>query len=108
MGSFSEVLTNNQAKSINKISDAIGKKLETFNDSPTAYNKAKSSTGVATISNNPSKTKATRAATISVNLKSTSRSNASVEGDGGSSSSSSSSRSISSSRSSSSSSSSSQ
>ena len=65
MGSFSEVLTNNQAKSINKISDAIGKKLETFNDSPTAYNKAKSSTGVATISNNPSKTKATRAATIS-------------------------------------------
>ena len=59
MGSFAEVLTNNQAKNINKISDKIGKKLETFNNSLTAYNKAKSSTWVATISINPNKTKAT-------------------------------------------------
>ena len=42
MGSFAEVLTNNQTKNIQKISDEIGKKLETFNDSLTAYNKTKS------------------------------------------------------------------
>ena len=58
VGSFAEVLTNNQTKNINKISDKIGKKLETFNNSLTAYNKAKSSTWVATISINPNKTKA--------------------------------------------------
>ena len=33
MGSFGEVLTNNQAKNINIISNEIRKKLETFNDS---------------------------------------------------------------------------
>ena len=49
MGNFAEVLTNNQAKNINKISDKIRKKLETFNNSLTTYNKAKSSTGAATI-----------------------------------------------------------
>ena len=42
-GNFAEVLANNQANNINKISDEIGKKLETFNF--TAYNKAKSSMG---------------------------------------------------------------
>ena len=57
MGSFAEILIKNQAKNINKISDETGKKLETFNDSLTAHNKAKSSTGVATISINPSKQK---------------------------------------------------
>ena len=56
MRSFAEVLTNNQANNINTISDEIGKKLET-NNSFTAYNKVKSSTGVATISINPNKTK---------------------------------------------------
>ena len=86
MGSFVEVLANNQTKNINKISNEIGKKLETFNDSLTAY-KANSSTKVATISVNPNKTKAMGAATISVNPKSTSRANASVEDDGSSSSS---------------------
>ena len=58
MGNFAEVLPNNQAKNINKISDEIGKKLESFNNSLTAYNKAKTSAGVATISINPNKTKA--------------------------------------------------
>ena len=82
MGSFIEVLANNRTKNINKISNEIGKKLETFNDSLIAH-KAKSSTGVATISINPNKTKVMRAATISVNSKSTSRANASVEDDGG-------------------------
>ena len=87
MGSFTEVLTNNQAKNINKISVETGKKLETFNNGLTTYNKIKTSTGVATISINPNKTKATEAATISVNPRNTSRANASVEDDGGSSSS---------------------
>ena len=84
MGSFAEVLTNNQTKNINKISDEIGKKLETFNNSLTTYNKTKSSTGVATISINPNKTKTMGAATISVNPRNTSRANACVEDDGGS------------------------
>ena len=57
IGSFAEVLTNNQAKNINKMKDEIGKKLETFSNILTAYNKAESSTGVATISINPNKTK---------------------------------------------------
>ena len=65
MGNFAEVLTNNQDKNINKISNEVGKKLETFNNSLTEYNKAKSSTGVATISINPKKTKATRTVIIS-------------------------------------------
>ena len=30
MGNFAEVLTNNQDKNINKISNEVGKKLETF------------------------------------------------------------------------------
>ena len=71
MGRFAEVLTNNQTKNISKISNKIGKKLETFNDSLIAH-KAKSNTGVATISINPNKTKAMGAATISVNPKSNS------------------------------------
>ena len=54
MGSFGEVLTNNQAKNINIISNEIRKKLETFNDSWITF-KAKSSTGVATISIKPKK-----------------------------------------------------
>ena len=87
MGSFAEVLANNQTKNINKISNKIGKKLETFNDSLIAH-KAKSSTGVATISINPPKIKAMGAATISINPKSTSTANATIEDDGGSSSSS--------------------
>ena len=57
MGSFLEALANNQTKNINKISNEIAKILETFNDSLIAY-KAKSSTGIATISINPNKTKA--------------------------------------------------
>ena len=65
MGNFAEVLTNNRDKNINKISNEVGKKLETFNNSLTEYNKAKSSTGVATISINPKKTKATGTVTIS-------------------------------------------
>ena len=55
MESLAEVLANNQTKNINKISNEIGKKLETFNDSLIAY-KAKSSIKVATISGNPNKT----------------------------------------------------
>ena len=55
MGSVADVLVNNQTKNINKISNEIGKKLETFNDSLIAY-KAKSSIKVATISGNPNKT----------------------------------------------------
>ena len=85
MGIFADVPTNNKAKNINKIKDETEKKLETFNNSLTAYNKAKGSTGVATISINPNKTKATGAATISVNPRNTSRANASVEDDGSSS-----------------------
>ena len=50
MESFAEVLTNDQTENKNKICDEIGKKLETFNNSLTAYNKSKSSTGVATMS----------------------------------------------------------
>ena len=46
MGNFTEVLTNNQEKNINKISNEEGKKLQTFNNSLTEYNKAKGSTGV--------------------------------------------------------------
>ena len=41
MGIFAEFPANNKAKNINKIKDKIGKKLETFNNSLTAYNKAK-------------------------------------------------------------------
>ena len=52
MESLAEVLANNQTKNINKISNEIGKKLETFNDSLILH-KTKSSTGVATISTNP-------------------------------------------------------
>ena len=63
MGSFAEVLSNNQTKNINKISNEIGKKSEIFNDSIIAY-EAKSSTGVATISINANKAKAMGAATI--------------------------------------------
>ena len=59
-GNFAEVFTNNQAKNINKIRAEIGKKLETFNNRLTIYNKAKSSTCVATISNNTNKTEAMR------------------------------------------------
>ena len=55
MESLAEVLANNQTKNINKISNEIGKKLETFNDSLIAY-KVKSSIKVATISGNPNKT----------------------------------------------------
>ena len=84
MGSFAEVLTNNQTKNINKISNEIGKKLETFNNSLTTYNKTKSSTGVVTISISPNKTKTMGVATISVNPRNTSRANACVEDDGGS------------------------
>ena len=80
MGSFAEVLTNNQGKNIRKISNEIGEKLETFNDSLIVY-KAKSSTGVATTSINPNKTKDMRAARISIEPKSTSRANASAEDD---------------------------
>ena len=47
MGSFAEILTNNQTKNINKISDETEKKLETFNNSLTMHNKTKSSSGVA-------------------------------------------------------------
>ena len=61
----------------------IGKKLEIFNNSFTAYNKAKSSTGVATTTINPDKTKATTAAPISISPRNTSRANACVEDDGG-------------------------
>ena len=75
MGNFAEVLANNQTKNINKISDEIGKKLGTFNDSLIAY-KA-----------NTNKAKAMAAATIRVNPKSTSRVNTCVETDGSSSSS---------------------
>ena len=85
MGNFAEVFTNNQAKNINKISAEIGKKLETFNNSLTVYNKAKSSTWVATISINPNKTKAMGAATINLNHRNTSRINTSEEDDGSSS-----------------------
>ena len=63
MGSFAEVLANNQTKNINKISNEIGKKFEIFNDSIIAY-EAKSSTGVATITINANKIKAMGAATI--------------------------------------------
>ena len=87
MGNFAEVLANNQTKNINIISNEIGNKLETFNDSLIAH-KAKSSTGVATISINSNKTKPMGAATTSVNPKSVSRTNASVEDDGDNSSSS--------------------
>ena len=86
MRSFAEVVTNNQAKNINKISDEIGKNLETFNDSLTAYNKVKSTTGVITNSINPNETKATGAALISVKPKSNSRANVSLDDDGSSSS----------------------
>ena len=57
MGNFTEILTNNQEQNINKISNEVGKKLQTFNNSLTEYNKAKGSTGVATISINPNKKK---------------------------------------------------
>ena len=83
MGSFAEILTNNQTKNINKISDETGKKLETFNNSLTMYNKTKSSSGVATISISPNKAKATGMTTISDNPRNTSWANASVEDDGG-------------------------
>ena len=86
MRNFAEVLKNSQVKNMNKISDEIGKKSETFNNTLTAYNKAISSTGVATISINPNKTKATGATTININPRNTSRTNASVEDDGSSSS----------------------
>ena len=57
MGNFTEILTNNQEQNINKISNEVGKKLQTFNNSLTEYNKAKGSTGVATISINLNKNK---------------------------------------------------
>ena len=68
MGNFAEVLTNNKAKDINKINNEIGKKSETFNDSLIAH-KAKSSTGVATISINPNKTKAMGRLQLALTIK---------------------------------------
>ena len=56
MANFVEVLKNNKTKNINKINDETGKKLETLYNSLTTYNEAKSSNGVATITNNPNKT----------------------------------------------------
>ena len=81
MINFAEVLTNNQAKNINKSSDEIGKNSETFNNGLTTYNKAKSSTGVAAIRINSNKTKAKGAATISVNPRNNPKANATVEDD---------------------------
>ena len=54
MGSFGEVLTNNQTKNKNITSNEIRKKLETFSHSLITF-KAKSSTGVATVSIKPNK-----------------------------------------------------
>ena len=54
MGSFGEVLTNNQTKNKNITSNEIRKKLETFNHSLITF-KAQSSTGVATVSIKPNK-----------------------------------------------------
>ena len=62
MGSFVEVLSNNQTKNINKISNEIGKQSEIFNYNIIAY-EAKNSTGVATISINANKAKAMGVAT---------------------------------------------
>ena len=85
-GNFAEVLANNQANNINKISDEIGKKLETFNNSFTAYNKAKRAVWAATININPYKTKTAAAATISLKPRNTFSVNVGVEDDGSSSS----------------------
>ena len=83
MGNFAEVLTLIVCQNVNKISDKIGKTLETFNNSLTAYSKAKDCTGVATISINPNKSH--RAVKISVNPRITSSVNVSVKDDGSSS-----------------------
>ena len=83
MGNFAEVLTLIVCQNVNKISDKIGKTLETFNNSLTAYSKAKDCTGVATISINPNKSH--RAVKISVNPRIASSVNVSVKDDGSSS-----------------------
>ena len=84
MGNFAEVLILIVCQNINKISDKIGKTLETFNNSLIAYNKAKDCAGVATISINPNKSH--RTVKISVNPRNTSSVNVSVKDDGSSSS----------------------
>ena len=87
MGCFAEVLANNQTMNVNKISNDIGKKLETINDSLTAH-KGNSRTRVAIISITPNKAKVMGAATIIINPTITSSANASVKDEGGNSSSS--------------------
>ena len=80
IGNFSEVLTENQSKNINRISTDIGKQLINFNENLSAY-KANRSSGVATISENSNK-RSVGGATISVNpVRHTSRANASDEKD---------------------------
>ena len=80
IGNFSEVLTENQSKNINRISTDIGKQLLNFNENLSAY-KANRSSGVATISENSNK-RSVGGATISVNpVRHTSRANASDEKD---------------------------
>ena len=80
IGNFLEVHRKNQAENINKTSEELGKKLETFSNSLTAYSKAKSSTGVVRISINPNKKKL-RAAAINVSPRNTSRANVNVDVD---------------------------
>ena len=78
MGTFAEVLAENQSKNMNRISTEIGKQLNSFNENLSAY-KSDRSSGVATVSINPNK-KSIGAATINVNyVRHTSRANASEE-----------------------------
>ena len=78
MGNFAEVMAENQSKNMNIISTEIGKQLNSFNENLSAY-RANRSSGVATISVNPSK-KCTGAATTSVNhVRNSSSANASGE-----------------------------
>ena len=80
MGSFADVLADNQSKNMNRIITWIGMQLNGFNGNLSAY-KANRSSGVGTISVNPNK-KSTGVATISVNpARHTSRTNASGEED---------------------------
>lgn len=83
MVNFIEVLSNYQAKNINKISAEIGKELETFNNNLTWWKKAKSCTGVVRISISPYKTKAREgggATSVIVNPRNTTNANVSEEG----------------------------
>ena len=89
-GNFAEVLANNQANNINKISDEINQKRKERNQKPSITVSQRiiklRAVWAATININPYRTKTAAAATISLKPRNTFSVNVGVEDDGSSSS----------------------